>query len=267
MKKLLLPFALLALFFLGCTKTEYEEIIKYIDRPGPTQFIATSTETECKGIDTLSLSIEIKQNGAFDKDTLMHLSTACQALIKIRGYVLVPKETIVVPGDSVPYPVPYPVPGDSIPYPVYDTIWQTVYDRTVIYHDTAFVSDADHPTSWVPSELTPFMSEFQDEAFKRNKVVNGMPIIVQYVHPEDLPGDSWVSFSYHFGNQYVIQVTESLPTEYLYSAMFRELARLELVPRKKYSSDPNKIMCNLFDPFRLTTNSPDKKQYLDVLFN
>lgn len=273
MKKLLIPFTLLALFFLGaCEETVYKEVIKYIDRPvpGPTQFITTSTETECEGIDTLSLSVEIKQNGTFDKDTLMHLSTACYALLKIRGYVLVPKETVLVPGDSVPYPVPYPVPGDSIPYPVpgdsipypvpypvpgpiqYDTVWEIRYDRTVVHKDTFWVIDPFNMVTFIPNEVLPFVVEFHQSCQDRGIFIDGKPLLVQYSN--NLPGEGWNSFSYVVGfQQLIIEINEQLPPEQQRAGILRELNRLQR--NKKYTTIPDRIMNPLFDPAATITAS------------
>jgi len=252
MKTTIVLFAIVMLALGSCTETIYEEVIKYVDRPvpGPMQFITTSTETECEGTDTLSFGVEIKQNGIFEKDTLMHLSTACYALLKIRGYVLVPKETIVVPGDSVPYPVPYAVQGDSIPYPVYDTIWQTRYDRSVIYKDTFWIVDPFNMVSFWPNEVHEYIVEFHQSCQDRGIFINGRPLLVQY--SDNLPGEGWTSFSYVVGfQQMIIEISDKLPPEQQRAGILRELSRLQR--NKKYVTDVNKIMSPLWDPARVIT--------------
>lgn len=256
MKTLISLFAISMLILGSCTKTEYEEIIKYIDRPGPMQFIPVTTEKECESTDTTSIKIVIEdvfKNGEFTKDTLLNVETTCSLLIKISGYTLVPRDSVVT--EKIVY-------QDRIVYKdrivtVYDTIREIRYDRSVVYLDTLYVIGSIRPVYSVPDELQGHVTDFYTLAGQYNKSFPGGVILIVYVHPEDLPGEGWVSESFWIGGypygQMYIGVSESLPPELHRASILREMARLQL--RKKYVTDVNKIMSPLFPPEAVITTN------------
>jgi hypothetical protein len=242
----------------------------YVDRP---TFVAVSQSTECVSTDTLDVSVvigDIVKNGQIEKDTAVKVSTACTALIRIRGYILVPKDSVLVPGpiqylpgDSIPYPVPGPVEYVQVP----DTTWITKIEQRVIYKDTLYVLVETRQVFYVPDELMPYVSDFYTLAGQYGQEALGGMLLITYAKEEDLPGENWVSASFRHGfdySQMILMVSEEIPSEYLYTAILRELARMQL--KKKYVTDTNKIMSPLFDPYRLTINSANKKPFLDDLF-
>lgn len=272
-------FALVMIGLGSCTETVYEEVIKYIDRPvpGPTQFVATSTVKECESSDTTLVEMVLKpntENGQFGKDSLLHVKSTCNLLIKIKGYVLIPKDSVLIPGpteylpgDSIPYPVPGPIeylPGDSIPYPVYDTVWQVRIERQIIYKDTLFMPLYWKSIHFVPEELTPFVTEFYTQARLRGWTNNGGALVIQYSH--NMAGEGWNSFSYWIGEeQMVIEVNGALDPKFLYTSVLRELGRLQL--KKKYVTSGDLIMNIYFPPEKVTIDSPDKESYLKDLYS
>ena len=217
----------------SCTETEYKEIIKYIDRPALAPTIITIRDTVR---DTVSVNVVIHET-----DTVIKVVT--KEVIKVVEKIVNHYDTII----------------NNVVQTIHDTTVLTVYDRTVIYKDTFWVATMIRPVNNIPAELLIYVQEFYQLA---GPSANGGPMIIQYVHPEDLAGENWSSDSFWFGGQWsqmVIELDESLPGEQHRAGILRELARLQL--KKKYVTDVNKIMCPLFNPARTITQSD-----LNVLF-
>ena len=269
MKTLIMLFAISMLVLGSCTETIYEEIIKLdtVFLTSPSQAFAPTVIIQKDTVvltDTVEVKVIVRDtiiNTINTVDTLIQVVTRDSIIIKEVEKIVNHYDTIVlVQTDTVINNIHH---YDTIEVvkTIHDTVTVTVYDRTVIYKDTFYLSDSSHPYSWVPNEIVPFVTEFVNMAYDRGKTINGQPLVIQYVHADDLPGESWTSFSYHFGNQYVIELSEQLPTEQQRAGVFREMARLELVPRKKYSSDVNKVMCPLWSPSRVITTQDLNELY------
>ena len=236
----------------SCEEIIYEETIKmdtvWLERndsitPRPVGAVIILKDTIfIYRTDTVNVEVVI-----IEHDTLIQIVTRDSIIIKEVEKIVTILDTVILNQIDTIF--------------VTDTLVVTQYDRTVIYKDTFYLSDSSHPYSWVPNEVVPFVTEFVNMAYDRGKTINGQPLVIQYVHADDLPGENWSSFSYHFGNQYVIELSEELPTEQHRAGVFREMARLELVPRKKYSSDVNKVMCPLWSPSRVITTQDLNELY------
>lgn len=282
MKTLIVLFALSMLALGSCTETIYEEVIKHdsipyavpVLVPGPTIFLADTTKTpekECESTDTLKVEIVlpgINQNGTFHKDTLLHLNLACNALIKIHGFALIPRvETVrdsIIYKDKIIYQDRI-VYKDRIVYVdreviVHDTVREVRYDRTVVYYDTFTVVSYMRPTYSVPDNIQPFIEEFYGLCHQYNRQTQGSGmIIVQFV--SNLPGENWPSTSFEVSDnsQQVIQLDERYPAELHRASIFRELSRLQL--GEKYTNTPDRIMNPTFSP-----ETEIKQYHLNDLF-
>src|SRR5688572_5897856 len=77
MKKIL-PLFIVSLFFLGCTETEYKEIIKYVDRPAPALAPTFITQIDTVVIrDTVEVKIVVTET-----DTVYQYITKDSLIIK-----------------------------------------------------------------------------------------------------------------------------------------------------------------------------------------
>lgn len=228
---------------LGCDEeTVYRDVIKYVDRPAPPTFVTVTETKECESTDTLKIQIELAdiwKNGYFQKDSVLALTTACHALITVKGYTLVPKDTVV--RDSIVY-------QDRVEYvdrpvKVYDTLWQTKVEQRVI-NQTEYIFPGNSVT-YIPTDLQGYVNEFYAKCNELNIPLIGGDVVFSYVPQKDLPGVNWSSTTFEMaGNQQVIQLREDLIWEESRAAVFREMARWQL--KKQYVTDISKILCPLF---------------------
>jgi hypothetical protein len=153
-------------------------------------------------------------------------------------------------------------------------VTQTIHEHDTVthyihhYHDTLYVATLIRPVNSIPEEIKPYFIEFFSQAFVRGANANGGVAIVQYVLPEDMPGEGWASHSYWVGGvggNMVIELNGDIAPEYQYAGTLRELARLQL--KRKYVKDESNIMSPLFPPQTVTIDSPNKSFYLDQIFN
>jgi hypothetical protein len=133
----------------------------------------------------------------------------------------------------------------------HDTVTLTVYDRTVMYLDTLYVTYDMWPTTSMPEEIAPLYADFNEIAFNHGKGPLDGHIIIQYVQQSELPGENWNSNSFKFANNHIIYLNVNLPTEQQRAGMYRELNHLNY--GKQYSNDVNKVMSPIFDPARTIT--------------
>lgn len=143
----------------------------------------------------------------------------------------------------------------------YDTVDHYIH----VYTDTLVWVSYMRNTWSVPSEIMPFVEDFGGEAWARGIQTPGGPLIVSYVPESELPGEGWNSTSYWFGGQQIILLNGEINPDHLYTPMLREQAKLQL--NRKYNTRADDLMNPTFDPARVTINSPEKKVYLDKLFN
>lgn len=245
MKKLiLLPFIILFLLS-NCTETIYDEVIRidtvWLERAqslAPT--FVTTTDTVFI-TDTVSVEVIVTE-----VDTVFKVITRDSIIIKEVEKIIYHTDTLTI------------VETDTVEIIRHDTVTLTIYDRTISYRDTFWVIDPFNMVTFVPNELQPYVTEFHQSCLDRGIFVNGMPLLVQYTN--NLPGESWNSFSYVVGfQQLIIELNEKLPPEQQRAGILRELNRLQR--NKKYVTDVNKIMCPLWSPARIITT-----QDLDELY-
>jgi hypothetical protein len=161
--KLIIPFLLISLFFLGsCTETILEEVIKldtvYIDKPrtlAPTLVTVRDTVTQII-TDTVTVEVLIRDtviNNITTVDTVIHVVTKDSIIYKEVEKLVYVYDTIVQTINKL----------DTIFVYVTDTVEvQTiVYDRSVIYSDTLYlIAGMIRPTTSIPEELIPLLLEY-----------------------------------------------------------------------------------------------------------
>jgi len=224
MKKIY-PLFIVALFFLGCTETEYKEIIKYVDRPAPALAPTFITDT-IHTVDTVEVKVVVHET-----DTVIKVVT--KEVIKVVEKIVNHYDTTLI------------TEIDTVFITLHDTTTLTVYDRTVIYKDTFWVIDPFNMVTFFPNEVAPYIAEFAQSCWDRGLQVTSMPLLVQYSN--NLPGENWSSFSYIVGfQQMIIEISDKLPAEQQRAGILRELNRLQR--NKKYTAVPDRIMNPLFDP-------------------
>jgi hypothetical protein len=254
--KLIIPFLLISLFFLGsCTETILEEVIKldtvYIDKPrtlAPTLVTVRDTVTQII-TDTVTVEVLIRDtviNNITTVDTVIHVVTKDSIIYKEVEKLVYVYDTIVQTINKL----------DTIFVYVTDTVEvQTiVYDRSVIYSDTLYlIAGMIRPTTSIPEELIPLLLEYGEISESYGKASPGAEMIIQYMPQSEMPGESWHSFSFDFSNQWVIYLDVNVPLEQQKASVFRELMHLH--HSKQYSNDPDKLMSPLFPPDRTITQS------------
>jgi hypothetical protein len=255
MKTYFLPSIILALFALGsCTETvEVEKLLYdtiFVDKPRTvapslvtvkdtvTQIIRDTIKVEVLIVDTVNITTV---------DTVIHVVTKDSIIYK-------EVEKLVYVYDTLTQIVNH---YDTITEYVTDTVTinTVVYDRTVVYADTVYlIAGMIRPTTSIPEELIPLLLEYGEISEQYGKAAPGAEMIIQYMPQSEMPGESWSSFSFDFGNQWVIYLDVNVPLEQQRASMFRELMHLH--HNKQYSNDPDKLMSPLWDPAR-TITTPD----------
>jgi hypothetical protein len=152
---------------------------------------------------------------------------------------------------------------DTIQIPVYiKTPPDTIYQVEHIYKDTLYLYIT-HTTTDIPEELQDIVRAFYADATRFKKTVYGGEIVIEYQDRSKLPFRSWSSYSYMFAGQYTIVVADDIPPRFLYSSIYRELARLQDL--RIYEPSGDVIMNPLFDPYKLTLET-NNEEYLKELF-
>lgn len=257
--KVLLPFTLLALFLLGaCETVEIEKLIYdtvYVDRP--IKSLVQIRDTVYRDllrvdtviiVDTVTVNVIVHDTvirNVHTTDTLIQVVTKDSLIIKEVVKTVTEYDTVFIVNNTV----------DTVR--IVDTVQVVVVRNQVLYHDSIYYPQMIRPVNSIPGELQEFVNDFYSQAGGRGWSVLGGPMIVSYVHADNLPGESWNSHSYWIGGanygQMVIEVNEELPTEQQRASILRELARLQL--KKRYLTDESKIMCPWFNPAtQITTN-------------
>jgi hypothetical protein len=242
----ILPFLLISLFFLGCTETIYEEVVKmdtlWLQRPALAPAFITQIDTIIL-TDTLETRVIIHET-----DTVVEYITRDSIIIKEVEKVVNHYDTILI------------TETDTIRIIQHDTTILTVYDRSIIALDTLYlIGGMIRPTTSIPEELIPLLLEYGEISEQYGKAAPGAEMIIQYMPQSEMPGEGWHSFSFDFYNQYVIYLDVNVPLEQQRASMFRELMHLH--HSKQYSNDPDKMMSPLWNPARTIT-----KTDLDELF-
>ena len=263
MKKIFLPLIILALF--SCEEIVYKDVIKYVDRPVPvTTFVQTSKTEECVSTDTTKVEIimpDVLANGQQAKDTTLAVTTACHMKITIKGKVQM--EPLIITEDSIVYrdTTIYITNTVNVPGPTV-TLYRdtTIYETKVVYTTNTIYLFPGSSAFYIPEPYKIHYDSFIEEGLKRNAPMTGGEVILTLVKPNELSGEGWVSESWEIqGFQWIIRLSDELTVEQSRSAIFRELARMQL--NKKYSQDINKIMSPYFDPSRTVS-----KLQIDELF-
>jgi len=251
------------------TSCEVYEIVNTVDTifvDRPVNSLAPSFITVRDTIvvrDTVSTTVFIRDtivNNIHTTDTIFQVVTKDSVIVRVVEKVVNHTDTVVVTVHDTIYQDVHHY--DTIVKNVikHDTITLTVYDRTVIYLDTAVIVSYMRPTYSVPDDIQPFIEEFYTLANQYGLTTEGNGvIIVQYV--TELPGENWSSNSWTVSenSQNIIELDQRYPAALHRAGIFREMSRLFL--NKKYVTDVNKIMSPLFDPQTIIT-----KQHLDILF-
>jgi hypothetical protein len=236
----------------SCTETIYDEVIKldtiYLSRPSLATII-TERDT-IHSVDTVKVEVVIHET-----DTLIQVVTKDSIIIREVEKLVTVYDTITQIINQI----------DTVFIYVTDTVEIQVVqiEQRVIYLDTLYVLVESRQVFYVPDELMPYVSDFYTLAGQYGSGALGGMLLITYAKEEDLPGESWTSYSFRHGwdySQMIIQISENVPSEQARSCIFRELARLQL--KRKYVTDVNKIMCPLFDISRTITQTD-----LDALFN
>jgi hypothetical protein len=244
--KTLIPFLLISLFFLGCTETIYEEVVKldtlWLQRPSLASTLITDVDT-IHTVDTVEVRVVIHE-----VDTVVEYITRDSIIIKEVEKIVNHYDTIRI------------TETDTIRIIQHDTTILTVYDRSIIAVDTLYlIGGMVRPTTSIPEELIPLLLEYGEISEQYGKAAPGAEMIIQYMPQSEMPAESWHSFSFDFSNQWVIYLDVNVPLEQQRASMFRELMHLH--HSKQYSNDPDKMMSPLFPTSRTIT-----KQHLDELF-
>ena len=218
--KLFIPLMFVSLFLLGCEEiVEVEKLVYdtvYVDK------VRTLAESVIVLHDTTVIRDTVKVNIVIQEtDTVFQVVT--------RDSVIIKRDTVFIT--------------------THDTV--TIYDRTVMYLDTLYVTYDMWPTTSMPEEIAPLYADFNEIAFNHGKPPLSGHIIIQYVQQSELPGENWNSNSFKFANNHIIYLNVNLPTEQQRAGMYRELNHLNY--GKQYSNDANKVMSPIFDPARTIT--------------
>ena len=151
----------------------------------------------------------------------------------------------------------YKVRVDSIF--VYDTIVEHHYGDTlwIFFMQDVYV---------VPEELQPIVTSFGLDAQRYGFNPPGGPLVIAFVPAEQLPGAGWSSHTYTTQWQWFIDLRDDIPTRYLYSSIYREMAVNQL--GFKYTNDGGP-MDPRFDPYSISfeAGGDEKESYLGWLFD
>ena len=229
--KPLIVFFWLVLFLASCEEIIIERPVidtVYVDRYTEPQFITVRDTIETVVTDTVKVNVVIRDtvvNHTHTTDTLIQVVTKDSIVYKIVEKTVIVHDTVKVVQVVHDTIINNVVIHDTIEVEKIVKVYETVYvevikiEQRVIYHDTLYIATDIRPVNSIPPELMPFVQEFFTLAGSR---AVGGPMIIQYYKPEDMPGEGWVSHSYKLGWQYsqmVIQVSEGIPHEYLYTAI------------------------------------------------
>jgi len=235
---MLMIFAILVMMS-GCEEYVIQNTIDtvYVDRPIQSFASLLSVKTDTIVIrDTVKVEVVIHE-----MDTVFQVITRDSVIIKEVEKIVNHYDTIVIHD------------LDTVVITLTDTVFveKIVYDRTVLYLDTLYVTYDMWPTTSMPEEIAPLYADFNEIAFNHGKPPLSGHIIIQYVQQSELPGESWNSNSFKFANNHIIYLNVNLPTEQQRAGMYRELNHLNY--GKQYSNDVNKVMSPIFDPARTIT--------------
>lgn len=260
--KIVYAFALIMLALGSCETVEIEKLIYdtvYLEKPQQSlapSFIVLHDTVEIHTVDTVEVRVVIHET-----DTVYQVVTKDSIIIQTVEKIVNHTDTVIL-RDTV---VNNTHTVDTIVIVQHDTITVTEYVQRVVYLDTLYQSLYWRTINSIPEELQPFVNDFYNEARLRGINTLGSAMIIQYTHT--MAGDGWNSFSYWvgYGEQMVIEVNGSLEAKYLYTPIFRELARLQL--GKQYKVTGDEIMNIFFDPKKILIDSNNKEPYLFKLFN
>jgi hypothetical protein len=250
--KLIIPFLLISLFFLGCETVEVERLVYdtvFVDKPrtvAPSLVTVRDTVTQII-TDTVTVEVLIRDtviNNITTVDTVIHVVTKDSIIYK-------EVEKLVYVYDTVTQIVNH---YDTITEYVTDTVTinTIVYDRSIVSRDTVYlIAGMIRPTTSIPEELIPLLLEYGEISEQYGKASPGAEMIIQYMPQSEMPGESWSSFSFDFSNQWVIYLDVNVPLEQQRAGLFRELMHLH--HSKQYSNDPDKLMSPLWNPARTIT--------------
>jgi len=142
---------------------------------------------------------------------------------------------------------------------VHDTTYVTEYEQIVIYEATEYVFPG-RAVYYVPEPLRGIVDDYNKEAQAHGAALIGGNVLITYVDPGELPGESWVSTTFQMaGDQQIIQLSSELIAGHSRSPIFREMTRWQL--RKQYTNTPGKIMNPLLPPA-----NPVTTQMINELF-
>jgi hypothetical protein len=146
---------------------------------------------------------------------------------------------------------------------IYETDTVFIVEHKYHYEDTLYIFPG-RSVYYVPEEYRDIVNQFFADAVAYGwEPVGGNLLISPWTYDEAPPA-SRSSYSYHTWSQFIIKLKDTIDPEFCFTPIYRELAREQL--GKPYSTNPNHIMNPDFDWNRLTLNSEDRQEYLDVLF-
>ena len=238
----------LACSLFSCTETIYEEVLKtdtvFVNRPVMSFVTLPATRDTIFIRDTVRIETVITNT-----DTLLQVVTKDSLIIKVVEKEIYIRDTVVVT-NTVKETVT-----------LTDTITVVEYETRIVYLNTEYIYIfPGQSVTYIPEPFEPHFQAFRDEANARNKPLPGGDMVLMRIDPSELAGDNWVSDSWEVaGFQWILRISDQLTVEQSRSAIFRELARMQL--GKKYVTDQNKIMC----PWH-NVNEPMTTQQLNDLF-
>ena len=146
---------------------------------------------------------------------------------------------------------------------IYETDTIYIVEHHYHYYDTMYIFPG-RSVYFVPEEYQDIVNQFFADAQAYGWNPTGGNLLISPWTADEAPPASRSSFSYQTWSQFIIKLKDTIDPEFCFTPLYRELARQQL--GKPYSTHPDHIMNPDFDWNRLTLNSEDKKEYLDVLF-
>lgn len=183
------------------------------------------------------------------------------------------RDTVYLPGDSIPFPVYIDrivyVPDTSGTDEPHVCPKDTIHEHHHHFGDTLFVYPG-FTSYWVPEQLQDIVTQFYNDAVGYGWEPAGGEFIIEWWLQSEFPPTDRSSYMYNPATNYyqpVIKLKDTLTPDELYTPIYREMMHWQF--GTPYSTDTNSIMSPSFPPDRLKFSDSDaeKKVYLDRLFS
>lgn len=253
---------LILLSLSSCTETIYEEVIKtrydsVVIKAPPDTVVVT---------DTVKVIVEKVRYDSIPYPVFVHDTVFVPQIVKEVIYDTIIQKVTETKYDTI-------IVERIVEVTKYDTIINNVYHHDTImvvkhiYHDTLYVFPG-RTVYHVPDEVQHIVNYFYEKAREYGwTTMTGGSLYVDYWPQDEAPphNRSSIQHTVWTNGQWVIRVKDTIPYEYWFTPLFRELAHDQLdLP---YTADgEGSIMDPSFDPMKLKIGDPDEKAYLDELF-